>query len=64
VSRGALWTARVLSARGALLFLLFDATIKVAMSHSVSIPVTNELAPVSASQRPNSSLEENYAGGR
>jgi hypothetical protein len=30
VSRGALWTARVLSALG-VLFLLFDATIKVAM---------------------------------
>jgi hypothetical protein len=34
VSRGALWTARVLSALGVLL-LLFDATIKVAMMWAV-----------------------------
>jgi hypothetical protein len=34
VSRGALWTARVLSALG-VLFLLFDATIKVAMIQPV-----------------------------
>ena len=34
MSRGALWTARVLSALG-VLFLLFDATIKVAMIQPV-----------------------------
>ena len=38
MSRGALWTARVLSALG-VLFLLFDATIKVAMIHPVTAPL-------------------------